>query len=199
MEDIEYELIDISYELLYDLNDGKDGRVVADGSNDEQTNINEIEYDENGIPKGQSMEEIKIRQKLIFEFYEHWKEEHPEKSVFNSDLKADILIRKESVVEAAEHSSKKYGSTIAVMRLDELLAGAVQVGKDKAKPGNKNQEKLQNMLLMEYNMEGVGRVKLTVGERRRTLDKIQYGIYALPKEADKIEPATEKKKKAPQK
>lgn len=199
MENVEYELVGISYELLYDFVDGKGGSVVADGLTDEHIEANEIEYDENGIPKGQSMEEIKIRQKLILEFYEHWKEEHPEKSVYNRDLRADILIRKESVVEAAEHSSKKYRSTIAVMRLDELLAGVVQVGKDKTKPGNKNQEKLQNMILMEYNMEGVGRIKLTIGERRRTLDKIQYGIYALPKDADNIVPATEKKKKAPQK
>lgn len=194
---MEYELLDISFELQFDLEADASLSIVKDPSGEVDNNQAKFEVDENGIPKGQSMQEIKIRQKLIFDFYERWKEEHPEKSVFNKSLNADILIRKESVVEAAEHSAKKYGSTIAVMHLDELLSEAILVGKDKTKPGNKNQEKLQSMLLMEYNMEGIGRIKLTVGERRRTLDKIQYGIYALPKENEKIEAAT--KKKAPQK
>ena len=106
----EYELLEISYELLYDYNQVNKTTIVADGD----VLVNEgqcIDYDEDGIPKGNSMEEFRLRKKIIFDFYEKWKTEHPHKSVFNINLNVDILIRKESVVEAAEHAAKRSVTT----------------------------------------------------------------------------------------
>lgn len=102
----EYELLEISYELLYDYNQVNKTTIVADGD----VLVNEgqcIDYDEDRIPEVNSMEEFRIRKKIIFDFYEKWKTEHPHKSVFNINLNVDILIRKESVVEAAEHAAKR--------------------------------------------------------------------------------------------
>lgn len=147
---------------------------------------------------GQSPEENAIRKQIIFDFYEAWKDSHPEKSVFNIALGADILIRKESVVEAAGHAARSYRSTLAVLRLDTLLANATLVNYDKPKLGNKNQEKLAKMILMTYSFEDIGVIKLTVGVRRRSNDKVQYGITAV-NHAQQITPASaqQKKKKAP--
>lgn len=195
-----YELVEISFELFYDYHHGQNTTFVADdGDSEIVTEKTQFEYDEKGIPKGSSIEEIQLRKKIIFDFYEIWKSEHPEKTVFNTNLKAEILIRKESVVEAAEHSAKRYQSTLAVMRLEEVLSNAVQVGFDKPKPGNKNQAKLVKMLLMEYVCEGIGKIKLTVGIRKGTGDKVQYSITALPKKSENIKPVVSKKKKASQK
>ena len=184
MNHIEYELIDIAFEPLVEEGGGM---VSEDGLADAA-----IEYDADGIPMGDSREEIKIRQRMIFDFYEKWKAAHPEKSVYNRNLRADILIRKESVVEAAAHASKRYESTLAVMKLDEVLSEARQVAVDKPKSGNKNQAKLTQMLLMSYNCPEIGMIKLTVGVRRRTSDKVQYGITAL-REGETIKPSKTKK------
>lgn len=182
-EDFEYELLIIEWELYYEFDLESSCPCVRDGSGDPEQkdgSTHSLRYDDNGIPMGESPEDIKMRKQIIFDFYEQWKSAHPEKSVYNECLKADILIRKESVVEAAGHAARSYKSTLAVMKLDELLAGAVKVGIDKPKPGNKNQAKLTSMILMTYQMEGIGKVKLTVGVRLRSGDKIQYGIFAVP-------------------
>ena len=88
----------------------------------------------------------------------------------NKSLRADILIRKESVVEAAGHAAKRYKSTLAVFKLEEILSGAVQVALDIPKRDNKNQSKLIKMILMSYKDVSLGTIKLTVGVRNRTLD-----------------------------
>lgn len=182
-EVLEYELLNIEWELNYEFDLKPSCMCVRDGSGEpeqKESSTMSLRYDENGIPMGESPEETKQRKQIIFDFYEQWKSAHPEKAVYNESLKADILIRKESVVEAAGHAARSYKSTLAVMKLDELLAGAVKVGIDKPKPGNKNQSKLTSMILMTYQMEGIGKVKLTVGVRLRSGDKIQYGIFAVP-------------------
>lgn len=104
------------------------------------------------------------------------------------------MIRKESVVEAAAHASKRYKSTLAVLKLDELLANAEVIDTDAPKQGNKNQMKLVKMILMSYNMADIGIIKLTVGVRRRSLEKIQYGVTAL-EQGETISPASKGKKK----
>lgn len=58
----------------------------------------------------------------------------------------------------------------------------------------KNQAKLQKMLLMEYDLKDIGKIKLTVGVRHRSEDKIQYGITTLNSD-EKIEPKVDKPKK----
>lgn len=199
MEDIiEYELLDIEWELNYEFDQNSSCTMVHDSTGEpekEDVNIPSIVYDENGIPMGESTEAVKIRRQMIYDFYEQWKVLHPEKSIYNKSLKSDILIRQESVVEAAAHAAKRYKSTLAVYKLDEVLAEATKVSEDVPKPGNKNQRKLIRMILMSFEDPEIGRIKLTVGVRNRTLDKIQYGITAIP-DNETIAPATQSKKKA---
>lgn len=196
-QEFEYELIGIEWDLKYDLNDAQAPRMVKDGTNEENQQPSAIEYDKDGIPMGYSPEENRIRKQKIFAFYDAWKITHPQKSVHNKNLDADILIRNESVTEAAGHAARSYRSTLAVMRLDEILANAEYIDTDKIKPGNKNQSKLIRMILMSYNLPGLGKIKLTVGVRNRTFDKVQYGIMALaPNQEIKPIVATPDKKKA---
>ena len=49
----------------------------------------------------------------------------------------------------------------------------------KTKPGKKNQQPFERMLIMEYKLVGIGTVKMTVGVRRRTQEKVQYCITAI--------------------
>lgn len=199
MEEIlEYELLDIEWELNYEFDQKSSCSMIHDGTKEsekEDVNNPSLIYDENCIPMGESTEAIKIRRQMIYDFYEQWKVLHPDKSIYNKSLKSNILIRQESVIEAAAHAAKRYKSTLAVYKLDEVLAKATKVSEDIPKPGNKNQRKLIRMILMSYDHPVIGRIKLTVGVRNRTLDKIQYGITAIS-ENETIAPATESKKKA---
>ncbi len=196
MEDVlEYELLNIEWNMNYEFYLDSPDRIVLDTTGEQKEEFKpSLVYDENGIPMGESPEAIKKRKQIIFDFYEDWKSNHPEKSVYNMSLKADILIRKESVVEAAGHAAKRYNSTLAVFKLDEILSGAVQIALDEPKRDNKNQSKLIKMILMSYKDAALGTIKLTVGVRNRTLDKIQYGITAL-KENETIEPLSQHNKK----
>lgn len=189
-----YELIDIDFCLEYDIPTEKQTFVSEDLPPGESGAEPTIEYDAEGIPMGSSKEEIKMRQKLIFLFYDAWKSANQERAVYNKNLKDNILIRNESVIEAAAHAAKRYKSTLAVFKLNEVLANAEMVDTDVPKLENKNQKKLVKMILMSYKCQGIGTIKLTVGVRRRSMDKIQYGITAL-KEGEKIVPVAVKKKK----
>ena len=52
----------------------------------------------------------------------------------------------------------------------------------KIKENNKNQRAFERIMIMEYELIGIGRVKMTVGIRRRTREKIQYCITAISTE-----------------
>lgn len=175
----QYILLDINFKLEYEVLDQSAAFACEDSLSEAENTVPPITYDDDRIPMGTTVEEIKIRQKIIFQFYENWKKEHPEKAVYNRNLRTDILIRNESIVEAAAHASKRYKSTLAVLRLEELLANAAVIDTDTPKQGNKNQKKLIKMILMSYNIAGIGIIKLTVGVRRRSLEKVQYGITAI--------------------
>lgn len=196
-ETCEYELIHIEWNLKYELEKDPHFQSVRDDSGDNSDKHDEqsqFQLDEEGIPRGNSPEETRIRKQIIFDFYEDWKSLHPDKSVYNNSLKANILIRKESVVEAAGHAARNYRATKAVLRLNQVLAGAVFVAYDKVKQGNKNQAKLSKMILMTYTFEDIGTIKLTVGIRRSSTEKIQYGITALAP-GQQIEPLNSRNSK----
>lgn len=203
MEDvIEYELLDIELEWNYEFDLESPGGMVRDTTGDEDAEEDakpSLVYDENGIPMGISSEDIKQRRQMIFCFYEQWKSTHPERSVYNKSLKANILIRQESVVEAAAHAAKQYKSTLAVFKLDEVLSNAVRIVEDLPKTGNKNQRKLIRMILMSFRDQDLGTIKLSVGVRNRTLDKVQYGITALAENETIVAVGGKNKKKAPHK
>ena len=131
------------------------------------------------IPEGNSIEEIKQRELIIRDFYRDWKEKNPSQRKFNLSLKEYINIRMVSIVETSEHAAKSYLSTLAVLQLDAILVGAKKVSIKKPKEGNKNQKPFERIMIMEYELVGIGKVKMTVGVRRRTHEKVQYCITAI--------------------
>ena len=131
------------------------------------------------IPEGNTLEEIRQREEIIRNFYRDWKEKNPSQRKFNLALKEYINIRMVSIVETSEHAAKSYLSTLAVLQLDAILVGAKKVSIKKTKPGNKNQQPFERILIMEYDLVGIGTVKMTVGVRRRTQEKVQYCITAI--------------------
>ena len=131
------------------------------------------------IPEGNSIGEIRQREKIIREFYREWKEKNPSQRKFNLSLKEYINIRMVSVVETSEHAAKSYLSTLAVLQLDAILSGAKKVSLKKTKIGNTNQKPFERIMIMEYDLFGIGKVKMTVGVRRRTQEKVQYCITAI--------------------
>ena len=131
------------------------------------------------IPEGNTLVEIKEREQIIRDFYKKWKEQNPSQRKYNLSLKEYINIRMVSIVETSEHAAKKYLSTLAVLQLDAILAGAKKVSEKKPKIGNKNQKPFERIIIMEYELVGIGTVKMTVGVRRRTHEKVQYCITAI--------------------
>ena len=131
------------------------------------------------IPEDNSVESIKIRERIIRDFYREWKEKNPSQRKYNLSLKEYINIRMVSIVETSEHAAKTYLSTIAVLQLDAILMGATKVSVKKPKPGNRNQKPFEKMMIMEYDVAFIGKVKMTVGIRRRTHEKVQYCITAI--------------------
>lgn len=131
------------------------------------------------IPEGNTLDEIKERERIIREFYHEWKERNPLQRKYNLALKEYINIRMVSIVETSEHAAKSYLSTLAVLQLDAILVGAKKISIKKVKPNNKNQQPFERMMIMEYELVGIGTVKMTVGVRRRTQEKVQYCITAI--------------------
>ena len=131
------------------------------------------------IPEGNTLDEIKERERIIREFYHEWKEKNPLQRKYNLALKEYINIRMISIVETSEHAAKSYLSTLAVLQLDAILVGAKKISIKKVKPNNKNQQPFERMMIMEYELVGIGTVKMTVGVRRRTQEKVQYCITAI--------------------
>lgn len=130
------------------------------------------------IPTSDSSEDIIVRRGIISAFYHEWKEAHPSMRMYNLSLKEYINIRFVSITETCTHASRSYLSTLAVLQLDAILTNARKVKTVKAKD-NGNQKPFEKMIIMEYDCVGIGKVKMTVGVRRRTHEKVQYCITAL--------------------
>ena len=134
------------------------------------------------IPMDNSIESIRVRERIIRDFYREWKEKNPSQRRYNLALKDYINIRMVSIVETSEHAAKTFLSTLAVLQLDAILSGAKKVAIKKVKEGNKNQKPFEAMMIMEYDLSFIGKVKMTVGIRRRTKEKVQYCITAISSE-----------------
>ncbi|MBR4836840.1 MAG: hypothetical protein IK004_00185 [Bacteroidales bacterium] len=134
------------------------------------------------IPKDDSLDSIKVREGIIRDFYREWKEKNPLQRKYNISLKDYINIRMVSIIETSEHAAKNYLSTLAVMQLDSILAGAKKVSIQKTKSDSKNQKPFERIMIMEYEIICIGKVKMTVGIRRRTHEKVQYCITAIRNE-----------------
>ena len=130
------------------------------------------------IPQGNTTEEVGIRRSIISNYYREWKERNPLQRRYNLSLKEYINIRFVSITETCTHASRTYLSTLAVLQLDAILTGAKKVATVSTK-GNSNQKQFERMIVMTYCCPGIGTVKMTVGVRRRTHEKVQYCITAM--------------------
>lgn len=205
-EVLEYELLDIEWELKYEFDQEPSAMLVKDDSGDQPTEQDDqpnIVCDENGIPKGSSYEDERIRKELIYSFIKKWKDEHEDSTIFNQDLSEFVKINQVFLIEATAHASKSYLSTKAVFHFEEAIRNAVKIGISKPKADNKNQKPFQDMLIMKYQSEELGTVKITIGVRFKSHDKVQYGISVPPAGQPLIDPSLSKKKgdkkKAPHK
>lgn len=174
----EYELVGFEIELCYQVPEENTVAFVSEDTLPVQESKN-IERDENGIPMGQTIEEIKERESLIKDFFKKWGNDNPSQKVYNKALEDYIWVKGISVIEAKEHSAKSYRSTHAVMMIDEVLKNALPVRRIPTKKGNQNQSKFVYMLVMVYRHENIGTIKLTVGVKSDE-QRIEYGISALP-------------------
>ena len=104
------------------------------------------------IPEDDSIESIKVREKIISDFYREWKEKNPSQRKYNLSLKEYINIRMVSIIETSEHAAKNYLSTIAVLQLEAILMGAKKITVNRTKQGNKNQKLFEKMIVMEYDV-----------------------------------------------
>lgn len=196
-----YELLDFSLDLPCDFIEEdnpimvKDDSSILDSGKEEESEV--LQFDEQGIPNGEGKEYTKARRVIIGDFYHHWNELHPEKRVHNQALDEDILIRGISLVEAKEHAAKRYRSTLAVLRQEEVLAKARPVRRVPVKKDNSNQSTFDYMLIMTCELEDIGTIKLTVGvrDKKDPLERIQYGVKALEPDEELIHPKDEKPKK----
>ena len=130
------------------------------------------------IPLGNSPEDVIVRRNVISNYYREWKEANPSLKRYNLDLKEFINIRFVSITETCTHASRTYLSTLAVLQLDAILTNAHKVGTVTPK-ANGNQKPFEKMIVMRYHCPGIGTVKMTVGVKRGSHEKVQYCITAI--------------------
>ena len=94
--------------------------------------------------------------------------------MWNDDLQDYILVKYLSITETAEKAARQYESTLAVMRLSELLAKSKKVAEVPVKKGTKNQKSFLKMYIMQLD-----NIKMTVGLQKSTGDKVQYCITSI--------------------
>lgn len=193
-EKYEYELISISFEQSYEQPEENVVWRVSEDAPSQNDSHTEIEYDADGIPMGQSMEEIRKREAIIDDFLRKWSAANTERKVFNNVMQEYIYVRAISFAEAKEHSAKSYKSTRALMLLDEVLKNASPIKRVPKKSGDKNQKEFVYMLVMIYKHQDIGTIKLTVGIKKNA-NKIQYGISALKPDEPLVDYSMFKKSK----
>lgn len=173
------QVMDVPFELLVGYIEEPDPIPFDALYVDDDIAHDDVVISEEDIPTGNSKEDRRRRQDLIYSFYEDWKRKNPDQKKYNFALKEDINIRSVSLDETAGQASLSYLSTLAVLQLDAILTNAWLVKDVPAKQDSKNQRSFERMLIMEYICTGVGRVKMTVGVRRKDKKKIQYCITAI--------------------
>jgi len=175
-EILEYELIDICIDCGY-----KEGEENPGWTACEETPAGkpaaEIVYDAEGIPMGDSQEERLIRREKIHQFIQKWREQHADNPcVFNESLKENIRINQAFMIESVSHSVNSYKSTKAVMMMEVVMAKAELIGESRKKEGDSNQKSFEKMIVMIYRSEELGDIKMTVGVKKFTHEKIEYSI-----------------------
>lgn len=175
-EMFEYELIDICMDSEYEEADENNRWSACEETADEKT-ASDIVYDADGIPIGDSQEERQVRRNKIHEFIQQWREQHLDNPcVFNENLKEFIRINQTFLIESVSHAVGNYKSTKAVLRMEEIMTKAEYIGVSQKKEGDSNQKSFEKMIVMIYKSEELGNVKMTVGVKNRTHEKIEYSI-----------------------
>ena len=124
-------------------------------------------------PRGNSPEDIRIRKKIIGDFYADWNAHHPDKKIWNRSLGAYIHVKFQSINETKGHASISYESTMAVMQLSKVLEKAIVAKRKPAKSNDKNQKAFDEMIFL-YHKD----IRLLVGHQRSTNEYVQYCITA---------------------
>ena len=154
---------------------------VAECCDDALSDMDQIRPED--VPVGDSTEDVERRRFIISMCYRDWKLRNPSMRKFNLSLNEDINIRFVSITETCTHASRTYLSTLAVLQLDAILTNPKVVSTCPSK-SNGNQKPFEKMIIMKYDCVGIGVVKMTVGVRRRTHEKVQYCITAMQIEKD---------------
>ena len=128
------------------------------------------------IPQGNSREEVKLRDQIIKDFYAGWIAENPEKKMWNEDLQDYILVKYLSITETAEKAARQYESTLAVMRLSELLTKSKKVAEVPPKNGTKNQKPFLKMYIMQLD-----NIRRSPQVTRFSIVSLLYNNTATPK------------------
>lgn len=192
----EYELIDICFQPEYELQEEDAVGLVCEDEPINDADTTQIEYDADGIPMGNTQEDKLIRREKIHTFIQQWRAEHRDNPrIFNNNLQEFIKVNQVFMLESVLHSAIRYQSTKAIMRMEEVMANAIKIGEMKVKESNSNQKPFQQMLVMRYSDEELGDVKVTVGVRKRTLEKVQYGITVPSPDVPFIDNSMRAKKK----
>lgn len=171
------EVLGVRFELLIGFTEEPS---IDDDDIPEDPDDNNIK--EEDVPRGDTVEDRRKRQKLIIAFYQQWKKDNPESKRYNINLKDDINIRYVSIEETAGQASLTYYSTIAVLQLDAILTNAVLKETVPANQKKNNQRKFESILKMEYECVAIGRIKMLVGVKRSDKSKVQYCITAIRSE-----------------
>ena len=142
---------------------------------------NNIYIENYTIPKENNKENLKQREKQIWEMYGRWCAENPDKKCFNKNLKCDIVVTFSGISETVEKSARNYKSTMAFLELDFTLKNAYTIDEDK--PHSKRQQKeYEKMLIMHANTDSFkpyfDKIKLIVGVRKDG-KKNMYCITAI--------------------
>ena len=132
------------------------------------------------IPTGTTLEEIRVRKKIIRDFYAVWNAANPTKQVYNTNLKEFINVRFLSIQETSLIAANKYSSTFALTHcFTEILELAQEVRRTPPKKDNNNQKRFTEIIVLEYKKKEFGMVKLTVGVLKGSKQHIQYCITAI--------------------
>ena len=132
------------------------------------------------IPTGTTLEDVKLRKKIIRDFYATWNAANPTKQVHNANLKEFINVRYLSIHETAEIASRRYISTFAITHyFTEILELAEEKRRTKPKLDNENQKRFSEIIALEYSKKEFGTIKLTVGVLKGSKQHIQYCITAI--------------------
>ena len=197
-ESLEYDLVDIQWDSTYSF-DELPVKVVKD-----DTEIFPTDKSHEEVQKASTQDAVNIRRQIICDFWKELKELRPnarDRKVHNLALDEDIYLVYRTYEEARTHSAKSYESTEAFLRLEDVLKNARPVARVSVKTNDSNQKDYLYMLIMTYEYEDLGKLKITVGIRRKqdaegTHLKDAYAITALQEDQKLVEkPKGDKKRK----